>query len=1113
MANSTLDRAANELEEIILGYLTAVDEGRAPTRHELLSRYPGFAPELEAFFADQDRTVSCVAPLRDVAPGGAAVPMSPSFGDYELLGEIGRGGMGVVFRAHQVSLDRPVALKMILSGHFASSTEVQRFQAEAAMGAQLNDPHIVPIYEVGEHEGRHFFSMKLMEGGSLADQIGDGRWRMDSPEAQRNAARLIATLARAVEHAHQRGLLHRDLKPGNILFDDEGRAHVSDFGLSKRVQAPAAEGPCGSERLTVSGIIVGTPGYMAPEQATAIRTVTTGADVYGLGAIFYELLTGRAPFQGGTPLETLRQVTGFDPPRPCGLNAKVDRDLETIALKCLEKNPRSRYASAAALAEDLERWLAGEPIRARPTGLAERALKWARRRPAAAALCGLIMAVFVGGLGAVVWNWQAAEEAQRRQILRAEREQEEKLVEAARADQEARDKRRLATKLYFKNAALARHEFADGNLRRADELLAECDADLRGWEWHFLDRYFHPPCLTLRQHTTGVVSLAFNGAGDRLATLSSRMHNRRVFDATSGHRKPTTTSVHGTAGALRVFGASDGRELLCIDPKSDLLFSVALSPDARSVACSGGTLSETGLVKVFDTTEGGELFTIAGHAGPVRSVAYSPDGRWLASASDDGTVKLWDAKSGQLVRPIADRDSSVSAVGAVAFSPDGSRLAGAIIEDATVRIWDTATGRQLHQLRGHTGNVTHVAFRPDGARLATGSEDRTVKVWEMDTGREMLTLAGHTDGVTGVAFSPDGARLASAGYDYKVHVWDAASGMLSFTLAGHVAPVIDVAWSPDGERLATASLDDTVKVWSVKGGQAAVGLRPKGATVGGIAFSPDGRYLARGSVARHGDVVIVDAATGMEVRSFQGREKQVTAVAYAPDGARLAAACLDNQVRVWETAAGELVHTLPLGRQPIAGAGFQGLGYSPDGKRLAAAQGETVKVWDTATGRELHDFHEDASSVAFSPDARRLAYAGRDRLKVRDAESGKEICAVPGGVDFTLFSPDGERLLALGGNPLVQVLDAETGKPLMVLRPSIATRTDLAALSPDGRRLALIDIRNVIRIWDTSSGEEALALPGHATSVIGLAFSPYGHRLASSDADGVTYIWDATPLR
>jgi WD40 repeat protein len=1109
MSVTTVSIAESDLEDIILAYLSAVDAGEAPSRQDLLKRYPQFSSDLAAFFADQDQTAAYVSPFRQAGPGPTAVLQDPSFGDYVLDKELGRGGMGVVFKAHQVSLHRPVAVKMILAGHLASAADVQRFRAEAEMGASLNHPHIVPIYEVGEHQGWHFFSMKLMEGGSLAAQIEEGRWQMKDRQQQRKAAQLMATIAHAVEHAHQRGLLHRDLKPGNILFDLHERPHVSDFGLCKRVQASAEGEQAPGTGTTISGMVVGTPSYMAPEQASAPRSITTAADVYSLGAVLYQLLTGKAPFQGETPMDTLFQVARVEPLPPREFNSLIDRDLETIALKCLEKDPRRRYVSAAALAEDLERWRAGEPILARPAGTLERTVKWARRRPASAALTALLAMGILAGIGSLIWSWQDAEAAKREQTVRAAQEAEERRAESARADQEASAKRRLALKLYFKNIALARLEFADNNLSRANELLSECDADLRGWEWHFLDRYFHPEFMTLRQHTTGVVSLAFSSDGDRLVSLSSVLQNRRIYDDVLSQRKPTTTSMHGTAGAIRIHRTADGQELLRIDPKADLVCCVALSPDGNSVACSGGTLSESGFVKVFDARSGAELFAMTGHSGPVRSIAYSPRGQYLASAGDDGMAKLWDTNTGKLVRTIAARDSSITSLGAIGFSPDGKLLAGALTEAATVRVWDTATGRQVRELRGHTGNVTRLAFSPDGGRLATASEDRMVKVWDLATGRELLTLVGHMDGVASVAFSPDGKRLVSAGYDNTVRVWDSGTGLLCFTLAGHVRAVLDVAYSPDGNRIATASLDDTVKLWRARDGHAAVALRTAGGITGSLAFSPDGRHVA----GRRGEeVVVLDAATGTELRSFKGHEKQITTVAYAPDGKRLASVSVDNTVRVWDVTTGRSVHILRLGSRSIAGAVSQGLAFSSDGKRIAAGGEETVKVWDAVTGRQLHDFHEPARCVAFSPDARRLAWTGHDGLKVRDAVAGTEIYAVKGDLDFVLFSPDGARLIALGTEEL-KILEAATGKLERAVRSRPGQRSDLAALSPDGRRLALIGARNVIRLSDMSSGEEALALPGHAASVVGLAFSPDGHRLASTDFEGVMYLWDATPLR
>ena len=416
------------LNQVLAVFLRAAEAGEAPDRHELLARHPDLAAELEAFFADHDWLHQLAAPLRPIgealprpaeaptlAPDGgfaAAAPLGDIryLGDYELLEEIARGGMGMVFRARQVTANRAVAVKLILAGQFSSADEVRRFRSEAEAAASLDHPHIVPIFEVGEHQGQQFYSMKLVQGGSLGQQLAQ------SPLAPRQAAQLLETVARAVHYAHQRGIIHRDLKPANILLDAAGQPFVTDFGLAKRVESDAG--------LTQTGAIVGTPSYMAPEQAEGRgKRVGPAADVYALGAILYECLTGRPPFKAATAFDTILQVVADEPVPPRQLNARVPPDVETICLKCLHKEPAKRYSTAEARAEDLARWQRGEPVLARPVSVRERAVKWARRRPAVAGLlAGIVLltatalAVITGLYRNAVWQaGEAAREARRAQ--------------------------------------------------------------------------------------------------------------------------------------------------------------------------------------------------------------------------------------------------------------------------------------------------------------------------------------------------------------------------------------------------------------------------------------------------------------------------------------------------------------------------------------------------------------------------------------------------------------------------------------------------------------------------------------------------------------------------
>ncbi len=991
---------------------------------------------------------------------------------YEILGELGRGGMGVVYKARQVNLNRLVALKMILVGPHAAAPSLARFRAEAEAVARLRHPGIVQIHEIGEANGLPYFSLELVDGGSLDRQLAG------TPLPPEQAAHLAELLARAVAHAHQQGIVHRDLKPANVLLARSDRPEalalgseaadsvrcepkITDFGLAKQLDS--------AEAHTQSGAILGTPEYMAPEQAGgSSKDMGPATDVYALGAVLYECLTGRPPFKSASRLETLMQLVVAEPVPPSRLQPGVPRDLETICLKCLEKEPRKRYASATALAEDLRRFRAGEPITARPVGGVERAVKWVKRRPAVAALLGVMaLALLLLLGGGAYFTVRLAEERDEAQARKKDADQLRHKAEAlaqkeanarrqAVKDRQAAEEERDRTRYQLLRAETARHAIT-------------MDLALRSWQAH---------------------DVAYAEA--LLAETQPQFQDTWEYRHLSGLCRRKGLALRGHGGAVH---------------------RVAFSPDGRRVATACLDKSDQ-TARVWDSVTGQELLVLRGHTAGVSGVAFSPDGTRLATASADQTARVWDSATGRHLLTLGH----TSALVGVAFSPDGGRLATGSV-DKTAQVWDAATGRQQLTLRGHTGVVREVVFSPDGSRLATASRDKTARVWDAATGQQQLVLQGHTAIVAAVAFSPDGKRLATGG-DRTGRVWDSATGrqLLAVQVHADILPgARSVAFSPDGKRLATGAGDGVARVWDAATGQQLLALRGHLTGVYGVAFSPDGQRLA---TAGDGMARVWDASVSQPLLTLRCHPDRVRDVAFSGDGRHLVTGGADplktGMVRVWDAATGRQRLVFPDHTPWVNGVAF-----SPDGRRLATTSSRgTPRLWDAGTGGELLALsgHEGRiSSVTFSSDGRRLASACSDKsdptARVWDATTGKELLILRGhteGVSGVAFSPDGKRLATASSDKTARLWDAATGQQLLTLDGHTGGVSGVA-FRFDGQRLATAGDRTA-RVWDAATGKELLTLRGHTSSVLAVAFNPDGRRLVSASEDGTVRVWDAPAI-
>jgi WD40 repeat protein len=1054
-------------------------------------------------------------------PGAAAAEPSAglpwtSLGRFQLRRELGRGGFGIVFLAYDPLLGREVALKVPREDVLVTPDLRERFQREARAASGLEHPNLVPVYEAGEVGLVCFIVSAYCPGNTLAAWLKERR----EPVPFRMAATLVATLAGAVQHAHERGVLHRDLKPSNVLLTPVPASReealgftpkVTDFGLAKLVgSAPAAAAPGDPTR---SGAIVGTPSYMAPEQANGkTRNIGSAADVYALGAILYELLTGRPPFRGETDLETLLQVRSDEPVPPTRLRPKVPRDLETICLKCLQKEPGRRYASATALAYDLQRFLDRKPIQARPVGRTERLWRWCQRHPDVASLTAsvaMLLLLVAGGASVAAFLLSA-------QLLQTE---------------QARDRA---------NAILVRASVAHGV-----QLLDSGDAlGALPWFAQALERDQEDPARVAmhRARLAGVIQYAprlaqawfhegmvthaeFSPDGHYVVS-ASHDGTARVCDVASG--APVTPQLRQSGGGelyaafspnsrlVVTAGANEARlwEVATGKPlatwKLGGLAKGAFSPDSRLVVTWGAT-AKGGEARVWEVATGKPVTPAFQHPWPVASASFSPDGRHLLTASSiytppgkhEGGARVWDVATGEPVTPFFSQRTGVPQAW---FSPDGRRVLTAnSFGDAGV--WEATTGKRVATLQD-SQPAGLVAFSPDGHLVLTASQYGQARVWDASTGAPRTPAIPHASAVRHVSFSPDGSLFLTACTDGTVWLRDGASGKPVAAPLRHSGSVRYAAFSPDGTQVVTASDDECVRVWDFAPRWPLVFFQEipglGGRQLGQFSPDPDSSRVLTAGMNQPAQVW--DLATGNAV--VLGSRANLAHVAFSRDGRCVLTCGFDGTARVWEAASGQpLTPPLDHNKQRVSHGSF-----SPDGSRVVTACADgTVRVWSVATGKVVGPpLTHGAVRALFNVDGDKILTAGGDFARLWDASTGEPTttlkCAVQ--VCEAAFSPDGRRLLTACVDGSAQVWETATGKPIgRPLRQG--SNIEKTSFSPDGSRVVLACTGATARVWNAATGEPVTPPLRHSFRVMSAAFSSDGRRVVTAARDSTVRIWDA----
>lgn len=1055
----------------------------------------------EALHSRRDKTTD-FHQSRLYAPGSAVRPVVeemslPDVPGYEILCRLGKGGMGVVYKARHHKLNRVVALKMMRAGEQADADKLARFQVEAEAVAHLRHPNIVAIYEIGSANGVPYLALEYLPGGSVEQLFRRG------PLPPRQSAQLLAPLAQAVHTAHLAGIVHRDLKPSNVLLAEDGAAKIADFGVAKRLEAP--------ER-TQTGQIIGTPAYMAPEQAKGeSKSVGPTADVYSLGAILYEALTGQPLFRGDTALVILDKILSDDPAPPRQLVPGIPADLETVCLKALRKAPKDRYATAQEFADELDRFLHDEPVRARPLSRLEKVYCWCRRKPTLAGLLAaltglLLMAALAIVLGfAQIRLWQAHEQNQKTlDSLREARGKEERL-------------------LYVNDMYMADRLYHENQLFRVRQLLRGTDSHQRGWEWRYLDRITNADLLSLTGHTQPVHTLAF-------------APQRHWLVSGSGD------------GSLVFWDADAAKRMLELPGDSGPIWGVAFSADGTRLASVAGSKRQPGELIVWELGTGSEpkprpafRTRLADRLGKWSALAYHPSQPLLAVATGmrrgrPGCLLLLD-QYGQEVRCWSESGDRTCV--ALAWSPDGRRLAASFVParqagaKGEVVVIDPNQAEPLHRFEANDGQTAALAFSADGRTLACGGDDSSIELRDAATLALRKVYWGHSSAVTSLAFTA-GGQLVSGSRDTTVCVWEGQSGQKRHVHRGHYGPVRCVAIQPKSGLIFSGSDDITIKAWRAEKSQEGEPYRLHRGAATALAFSPGDDALI--SVGLDGAIWRIDPTGGQKPQLLRQERRPLRQVRFLPGSQTLLVAGGDEEagqadgaIRLVDARNGRLCAELDTQLALVSS-----LSVCREGSRLSVV-GRTlqhqsvVQVWDLTSQPPRCDVvpAELLPGAAVSAQL----YSGGDRLIVLLSQVNNflkpsyvllDLSEDPrllsgtryamSGPRFAVFNKE-ESLLFMGGQDQCfnQLKVGSNGLFNLSRYCGHAGVIHNGALSPDEMLFATASEDETLRLWDRQTDRGLLVLRGDASAMNDVAFSPTGDFLAVAQASGAVWIWDGRP--